>query len=1295
MTEVNVADFYTALSTTFRRYLFTLNFLPDSESELRGAFWKALEASDMICREPLLSVIPAYRQAQTAAALLGGKDSPRLDSRLGQLPVKVFDPARPLYEHQLGSLERAQNQSNLVVATGTGSGKTECFLLPVLDDALQNPGPGVRAIVIYPLNALANDQLGRLRELLAPLPDITFGRYTGDTPYDRSGLSQADKDEICDPNERFSRQEIRSAPPQILLTNFAMLEYLLLRPKDSDIFRQQRLRYVILDEAHTYGGAQGIEVSLLMRRLQQAFPECKLQFILTSATLGNDKEGIAEFGAHLTGGEFAPADVILGEVHKPFGHSLNQPVPLVHYVQAVPNADAMERWLLALDNVDELRKLIVSCGWGTPAGLEGEQMPGRLLAKWLARNSELARLHEAASTKTLTLAQAAQELWGCCSEDAVRITHWLVVLGARAVPDSNSAPLLPARYHLFFRGLRGGSVCLSPDCPERGLHPNTKWSNLIVEDRTACNRCDAHVLPLLTCVHCGAPVVRVYEDGTGKWQSTSPTVNRTAHLLTWVSTPSEENDEGEDSGDDREAHLCLRCRALAVGGDLPQGCCHSPRRIRLRLLHSDGDGLLKVCPTCGGNRRPFQRVLREFSTGEEAATAVLAEAVIRALPEEDSKKPAHGRRLLAFSDSRQRAAHFAPYLARTTAETQYMQPLLEAIREAANASGGEGASLDDIADRFLKFAQKQPYVVIRKTNAEDGEFTSSIKRPGQLFKDDKEVLKRECLITLLDHFTASPRARNKLPGLALASMFVDWNGEQREELPKRLGVLFSDGEDRGWNVLQSLLGIVLRRKALVLPEGILLGHLMSAGPKVVTFHHNQADSLDGRRRCRWNPYTAIQKNRVVSASPQAEILARFLQKDKFSDETSISKVLNEIWDAFRDLEVLQQEYPNEFHLHYGHLLVRTGANWFGCRRCGALTVYPVRDTCVLPGCGGPLRSLDQADIELRWQNHHWYHRHTHTAALPLEVKEHTAQLTNDYGREYQRRFTDGDINVLSSSTTFEMGVDVGQLKSVFLRNVPPTPANYIQRAGRAGRRREGAAYAVTYARSFPHDQVHYHDPHEIVSGEVPIPRINLANPRLTQRHINSFLLGHYLRDAQIPTAGEQITVDEFFLSPSSSDSPAAGYGDWLSMSKPQLLVPVGRIIDHQCPLQVEESFAQSTSLLEAVRQHLAEQLQMYESQRKELEAAIQTAQAKQLWAVTEGLKSVRRLADELRAERLIDCLSSCHWLPSYAFPQDVVKLLVMQPNLSVFPKVRTSLMASHGLGLSLQPQPNSTYLWED
>lgn len=245
----------------------------------------------------------------------------------------------------------------------------------------------------------------------------------------------------------------------------------------------------------------------------------------------------------------------------------------------------------------------------------------------------------------------------------------------------------------------------------------------------------------------------------------------------------------------------------------------------------------------------------------------------------------------------------------------------------------------------MKVAQQQPYVIIRKTNDEDGEFISYIKRPNQLYKDEREILKRECLIVLLRDFTAPPRVRNTLPGLALASVHLDWNDEQREQLPRRLPTLFNKGAELGFSVLQTLLQVVLRRKALALPDGILLGHLQSVGPKVVTLHHNQADVLDGRQRVRWNPYKATQKRRVVLASPQAEVTARFLKKDKIQDEATISGLLDDIWSAFRDLEILRQDYPNEFLLPYDHLLIKTNDSWFTCHKCGALTVGCREVTC--------------------------------------------------------------------------------------------------------------------------------------------------------------------------------------------------------------------------------------------------------------------------------------------------------------------------------------------------------------
>ncbi|WP_062397099.1 DEAD/DEAH box helicase [Methanogenium cariaci] len=189
-----------------------------------------------------------------------------------QLPVN-----RPLYLHQEQALKKTiVDGQNIVVATGTGSGKTEIFMLTILNELFRQKeagtlNSGVRALLLYPMNALVNDQLKRMRLLLATTPDITFGRYTGETPEKRKQAVEQHRNlHGCDPlvNERVCREEMRQSPPHILLTNYAMLEYLLLRPSDNVFFdgnHANSWKFIVLDEAHTYNGAKGIEMAMLLR----------------------------------------------------------------------------------------------------------------------------------------------------------------------------------------------------------------------------------------------------------------------------------------------------------------------------------------------------------------------------------------------------------------------------------------------------------------------------------------------------------------------------------------------------------------------------------------------------------------------------------------------------------------------------------------------------------------------------------------------------------------------------------------------------------------------------------------------------------------------------------------------------------------------------------------------------------------------------------------------------------------------------------------------------------------------
>jgi superfamily II DNA/RNA helicase len=1277
MREIDFHEFTDSLTATFRRYLYTTNLVADSEPGLRQAIFEELSRPDVFARQPLVTCIPAYRFSLTPAELMRRKKAPCLEPSLGRFSRQEFDPARQLYEHQVTALQKAQEERNLIVATGTGSGKTECFLLPALDDAARHPGDGVRAIIVYPMNALANDQLNRLRRLLAPIPEITFGRYTGDTPWTREKLSEEEAKRIA-PNERYSREEIRQNPPHILLTNFAMLEYLLLRPGDADIFRQQRLRYVVLDEAHTYTGAQGIDVALLMRRLQEAFRNAPLQFILTSATLteGQSEEArarIAGFGSQLTGTKFEPEDVIFGATTTSIAENGND-VTARQIISAVPDEPSLLKWLEALDDGARLRELITQSNLPNNDASAGQRDVAAMLYHLLRDWQPLRRIHEAISARPRDFSELTKMLWGEETADNQRALQWLMLMAAYGRAHVESSPLLPVRFHYFFRGLNGATICLDPGCAER--HPQaTRWSRVFLEDRMRCEElCGKLVWPLLTCFQCGMPAVAAWVSGGEQKLSAlrpSSEENCARLALTWDEAVAESGEE-EEATDDRDVDVCLSCGEFKDGGRLA-GCCSAATVVTLRRLATKEAGELKQCPRCGATARPFDSVLRDFRSGEDATTAVLAEAMMRKLPPESrdaDKLPAGGRRMLAFSDSRQRAAFFAPYLKRTTGETEYLKPLYDALLTEERANDEEPVTLEDIAKRFVRQAQKCDLVWLRTPDNDDQDVIRyEYKLTRDLLPADINLLRRQAYITLLRHFCASPRQRLNLPGLGLAATEIALSKGNREDIPAMLPDVFAGGHGTGFDFLQQLLQIFLMRVALNFEYDSISLRDIREGPQLATFHRSFNDQIDGRQRYRWNPYAANKpRQRTIETSFTAGLVANFFRLDLQGDRQKVDEYLNSIWDCLRRT-ALRDIHPGEYQVDSGRLVVTTKRNWYRCDRCGRLSVFNVKGMCAAPRCNGQMQAFSTAEMESRFSEHHYRRRLTELAPLALNVAEHTAQLTNKRGAEHQKDFMAGKINVLSSSTTFEMGVDVGALKAVMLRNVPPAASNYIQRAGRAGRRREGAAYAVTYCRNMPHDQHHFHRSPDIVDGKIALPLINLQNRRLAQRHINSFLLGQFLRARQ--GDGEGLTVAEFFLNPTAEESPAARFESFIESEARRLREAIERILPPESELETDHCLTEAYKTLFSTdpdcvyEREVRAPLESYQRELGELRIQQQTAtDGRQLTAIGRAQTSVDKLIVQLKEERLIDFLAGCNWLPGYAFPQDVVRLLVRQDKWS-------------------------------
>jgi hypothetical protein len=310
-----------------------------------------------------------------------------------------------------------------------------------------------------------------------------------------------------------------------------------------------------------------------------------------------------------------------------------------------------------------------------------------LLHDWLP----LRRIYETVKDAPCSVNELATRLWGGDEKRTRRALEWMMVMAAYARADAESAPLLPVRFHFFFKGLNGATICLHRACAQRRPRTEvTHWSRLFLEDRIRCEEpCGKLLLPLSTCFQCSRPAVSVWTEERGEqWWALRPStpvsqgsLKRVA--LTWDTVVSEVTEEGEgDAPDDKFVFLYLSCGGFSQQ-QRRSGCCANSVIVELRLLNADEEGNLKVCPRCGTTSPPLQSVLREFRSGEDATTSVLAEAMMRCLPPNEKnadRLPAEGRRLLAFSDSRQRAAFFALYLKRTTAESEYLKPLYDAVQ---------------------------------------------------------------------------------------------------------------------------------------------------------------------------------------------------------------------------------------------------------------------------------------------------------------------------------------------------------------------------------------------------------------------------------------------------------------------------------------------------------------------------------------------------------------------------------------------------------------------------------------
>lgn len=1198
---------------TYRRYLASL--LPVSDAAVEAALREQIESNPLLHKGPILEATPPYARGATIRELITeGVLHPSFE-RLGSADLPLD---RPLYAHQELALRKAVAGRSLVVASGTGSGKTESFLLPVLnhlvsESAVTGLTPGVRALLLYPMNALANDQMRRLRRLLAATPDITFGRYIGDTENDdakaRSSFSVKNPGEPLLPNELLSRQQMRATPPHLLLTNYAMLEYLLLRPQDLDLFEGEhggRWTFLVVDEAHVYDGARGSEIAMLLRRLRERVGAERLQCIATSATVGADRNTaeVAEFATNLFGQklEWVDADpgrqdVVKAQRVSPVGGRWGPLEP--------------EAWQLLAQSGDLGESLRVLA----PDGV------GRTMYDVLAAEASVAHVRSRLAAGPSAAQDVARVAFaGFPVKVAERALVDLVEVCAR-VCDALGSPLLSARYHLWLRATEGAYVCAAPQSPH--VH---------ISRHESCPDCGRPVWELGVCRRCGALHLQGHQVSTAWGQRLSPRV-QSSDKPTWVVLDSSEAvvDEDDDAleeiaGDTgNDALLCVDCgslRALGVGSCADPDCASSASRP-VRVL----DGFrheLSGCTRCGARGSGQVRVLQ---SGADASGAVIATSLYQELPVADGESgdvKGEGRKLLAFSDSRQAAAYFAPYLEGTYGRLQQRRLIVEGL-EAAHGKDPEPTMLDDVIAETVNSATEARL------------FSRRESRAG----------KRREVATWVAGELVSMDERQSLEGLGLVEVSLDRDDAGWICPPPLLAAGLR--EDEVFWLVDELVRSLRLQGAVTMPEDVDPADDIFE-PRLGPIYVRKEGSQTVKKILSWLP--------TRGSNRRLDYVSRVLAS--LGSDLDPVLVLSKLWDSMVAAAapvpwIASDSVRGQGLLHQVDSswlrwrLITEGEELFRCSRCRKISARSVRRVCSTLRCGGTLEpfALPSANDD----SAHYRRLARTLRPSSLVAREHTAQWDAEEGARIQQQFVNGEVNALSCSTTFELGVDVGELQSVMLRNVPPTTANYIQRAGRAGRRASSAALVVTYANRRSHDLAQFERPERMIAGDVRAPMIPIGNERIDRRHLHSIVLSSFFRYALQAHHVIWRKAGEFFLPDDAAVVDGRIALQQFVDDEWQALIP--QLVGALPPSVHDELEIQSGGWRESL-------MLLVDRAASEIAADVAFFEEERVTAFNAGRDSLAasfgKVANTIRSRDLLGYLGNRNILPKYGFPVDVVDL---------------------------------------
>ncbi len=1256
-------------------------------ASLRATIARRLRAGlgspDAFVADPVFEAARIWKRADRSLDALAGtmleddlvaaldKEGPRRWPRSG----KETEP----YAHQLKAWEVAADDRSFMVTSGTGSGKTECFMIPMLNDLLrQAPGrrrQGVQAIVLYPLNALIDSQKERLSAWIDPLSDrLTYSLYNRYLPDSLPAARQRNGAEIRD------RKTLRADPASVLVTNVTMLEYMLMRAQDRPILEKSQgtLRWIILDEAHSYVGAQAAEMALLLRRVRNAFgvaPE-DVRLAATSATIGEGpetREALAAFLADLAG--LSPSQVVIIE-----GEEVEAVLPKVQ-------SDA------AID-------------------LESHGHIGGDLWSTLAPNGRIQRIRSKMRDGGVSLRRCSEELgFDPSLPGTSRRTLKVLEAAAQAQDPATGIALAPWRLHVFHRAQGGIWACVDPDCSACSTELKEEGSDwpfgeVYLREREKCS-CGGPVFEIGACDECGTPWLLADVQHLGPQDYLRPaSASKSDDEYILDVEPDENADEPENTQYSvRERVMIGRTKEVSreylrvQDGALFEQPSREDRVVPVRLVEEAERDCCGKAHQKGVTARP-QRFGAPFLMGN--AMPLLLEA---AKPNPSSSPvPSGGRRLLSFTDSRQGTARFSAKLQQEAERTLTRACIYHSVQKS-ESDPEKAAKLLSTIEALRPVAQQNPALKVMLAEKEkellEAEGASKPMRWEDMVKQlaanpelqnfarpvwrDRPQKGENSLaehssalaeLFLYREFFRRPRLQNNAETMGIARLvFQGLNEQARLKVPEALREA-GHGTDVWADLLHAVVDNVFRTNlATKLPEEPADVRHWIAPKSVISVVLEPGLATD-------TPTTVKKPTPfpgALSNSNLVGILYRLTggSRDSAADVERVATLLSALWTALIQGRVLWSAGPGAWRLDLTKSSIAKLDHAFECPVTKRLLPFApggislnvpstpesarliTMPTLPIAAPNGPTqaerRSLrawleNDAINEMRLAGH-WSDIHDRIAEFSpfLRAQEHSAQIDRMSLAIYEEAFRKGEINVLNCSTTMEMGVDIPDVGLVVNTNVPPAPANYRQRIGRAGRRGEPWAMAFTFCKDLPLDRMIFDDPSRLLRAEVQAPRVRLDSAVLVQRHVNALLLGLFLRGAG--GLNVKTSIGTFFGALEDPDNPfqpgnvaedflIALKGDWAETDAVREALRVlvrGTGIEGRDGLvaRCEEAFSAMRNRWRAEY----EQLLAAQAAYPEVEAAH---------------RLYRYRAKRMREEFMMTELARRGFTPSYGFPVDVV-----------------------------------------